>query len=48
VEVDPSTFKHGVVVEDIEHAVRNAMVCDELDDELGCIWARVAARRWSR
>jgi hypothetical protein len=34
VEVDPSALKHGVAVEDIEHAVRNAMVSDELDDDL--------------
>jgi hypothetical protein len=34
VEVHPSALRHGVAVEDIEHAVRNAMVSDELDDDL--------------
>lgn len=34
VEVHPSALKHGVAVEDIEHAVRNAMVIEELDDDL--------------
>jgi hypothetical protein len=34
VDVHPSALKHGVAVEDIEHAVRNAMVSDELDDDL--------------
>lgn len=27
-------LKHGVSVEDIEHAVRNAVVSEELDDDL--------------
>ncbi len=34
VEIHPSPLKHGAPVEDIEHAVRNAMVSDELDDDL--------------
>jgi hypothetical protein len=34
VDVHPSALRHGVAVEDIEHAVRNAMVSDELDDDL--------------
>jgi hypothetical protein len=34
VEVHASALKHGVAVEDIEHAVRNAMVSDDLDDDL--------------
>jgi hypothetical protein len=34
VDVHPSALKHGVAVEDIEHAVRNAMVIEELDDDL--------------
>ena len=33
-DVHPSALDHGVAVEDIEHAVRNAMVSDELDDDL--------------
>ena len=33
-EVGPSAFKHGVVLEDIEHAVRNAMAIDDLDEDL--------------
>ena len=33
-EIHPSALKHGLPVEDIEHAVRNAMVSDELDDSL--------------
>jgi hypothetical protein len=32
VDVHSSAFKHGVAVDDIEHAVRNAMVIDDLDD----------------
>jgi hypothetical protein len=27
-------LKHGVSVEDIEHAVRNAMAIDDLEDDL--------------
>ncbi len=34
VDVLPSANKHGVSVEDIEHAVRNALAIDELDDDL--------------
>jgi hypothetical protein len=34
VEIHSSALKHGVAAEDIEHAVRNAMVIDELDDDL--------------
>ena len=34
VEVHPSALKHGLVIEDIEHAVRNVMVSDDLDDDL--------------
>jgi hypothetical protein len=34
VEVLASALKHGVLVEDIEHAVNNAMVIDDLDDDL--------------
>ena len=33
-EIHPSALGHGVAVEDIEHAVRNAMMSDELDDDL--------------
>lgn len=33
-EIHPSALKHGVLVEDLEHAVRNAMVSDELDEDL--------------
>ncbi len=29
-----SAFKHGVPVEDIEHSVWNAMVIEDLDDNL--------------
>jgi hypothetical protein len=34
VELLPSAFKHGIGREDIEHAVRNALVIDDLDDDL--------------
>jgi hypothetical protein len=34
VDVHPSALKHGVTVEDIQHAVRNAMVIDDLDEDL--------------
>jgi hypothetical protein len=34
VEIHTSALKHGVAADDIEHAVRNAMVIDELDDDL--------------
>ncbi len=33
-EIHPSALKHGVPVEDVEHAVRNAMVTEDLDDDL--------------
>ena len=38
-DVHPSAFKHDVELEDIEHAVRNAMAIDELDDDL-CLYLR--------
>ena len=31
-DIHSSAFKHGITVDDIEHAVRNAMVIDDLDD----------------
>jgi hypothetical protein len=34
VEIHPSALKHGVPDEDIEHAVRNAVVSDDLVDDL--------------
>ena len=34
VDVRLSALKHGVLVEDIEHAVRNALVIEDLDDDL--------------
>jgi len=34
VDVGQSAFKHGIVLEDIEHAVRNAMAIDDLDEDL--------------
>jgi hypothetical protein len=34
VEVHPSALKHGVSIEDVEHAVRNAVVSEELEDDL--------------
>jgi hypothetical protein len=34
VDVHSAALEHGVAVEDIEHAVRNAMAIDELDDDL--------------
>jgi hypothetical protein len=37
VDVHPSAHKHGVAVEDIEHAVRNAMTIEELEDDL-CLY----------
>ena len=36
-DVHSSALKHGVAVEDIEHAVRNAMAIDELEDDL-CLY----------
>ncbi len=32
-ELHPSAFKHGVAPEDIEHALRNAMVIEDQDDD---------------
>jgi hypothetical protein len=37
VDVYPSALKHGVAAEDIEHALRNAIGIDELDDDL-CLY----------
>lgn len=34
VELLPSALKHGIAAEDIEHAVRQAMVIEDLDDDL--------------
>jgi hypothetical protein len=34
VEIHPSARKHGVADEDIEHATRNAMTIDDLEDDL--------------
>lgn len=34
VDVRPSALKHGVLIEDIEHAVRNAVAIEDLDDDL--------------
>ena len=34
VDVSASASKHGVALDDIEHAVRNAMASDDLDDDL--------------
>jgi hypothetical protein len=34
VDLHHSALKHGIEAEDIEHAVRNAMAIDELDDDL--------------
>jgi hypothetical protein len=48
VEIHPSALKHGVPVEDIEHAVHNAMVSDELDDDLRLYPAQVEVWRCSR
>lgn len=33
-DVAPSALKHGIGVEDIEHAVRNAMVIEDLEEDL--------------
>jgi hypothetical protein len=33
VEIHPSARKHGIVDEDIEHAVTHAMTIDEQDDD---------------
>lgn len=34
VNIHPSALKHGVGAEDIEHAVVNAMVVEDLDDDM--------------
>jgi hypothetical protein len=34
VEIHPSARKHGIADEDIEHATRNAMTIDDLEDDL--------------
>jgi hypothetical protein len=34
VDVHPSSLRHGVSFEDIDHAVRNALAIDDLDDDL--------------
>lgn len=33
-ELLPSARKHGIADEDIDHAIRNAMTIDDLDDDL--------------
>ncbi len=33
VDLHPSALKHGVAPEDIEHALRNAMVIEDQDDD---------------
>jgi hypothetical protein len=33
-EIHPSARKHGIADEDIEHATRNAMTIDDLEDDL--------------
>ncbi|MFB3109808.1 MAG: hypothetical protein ACE1Y8_01535 [Acidimicrobiia bacterium] len=33
-DIHTSALKHGVSVEDIEHAVRNAMAIDDLEDDV--------------
>jgi hypothetical protein len=33
VDVHPSAFKHGTAEEDIEHAIRQAMVIEDMDDD---------------
>ena len=34
VDVSPSASKHGVALDDIEHAARNAAASEDLDDDL--------------
>jgi len=34
VDVSPSASRHDVALDDIEHAVRNAVASDDLDDDL--------------
>jgi hypothetical protein len=33
VDVHPSALKHGATEEDIEHAIRQAMVIEDMDDD---------------
>lgn len=33
-DIHSTALKHGIRSEDIDHAVRNAMVTDDLDDDL--------------
>ena len=37
VDLHPSAFKHGAGAEDIEHAVRNAVAIEQLEDDL-CLY----------
>ena len=32
-EVHPSAFKHGTAAEDIEHAIRQAMVIEDMEED---------------
>lgn len=32
-DVRPSAFKHGIAEEDIEHAIRQAVVIEEMEDD---------------
>lgn len=34
VNIHPSALKHGVDAEDIEHAIANAIVIEDLDDDM--------------
>lgn len=34
VDIHPAALKHGIVVDDIGHAVRNAIAIDDLDNDL--------------
>ena len=36
-QIHPSALKHGILADDIQHAVRHAMALDELDDDL-CLY----------
>ncbi len=48
VDLHPSAFTHGVGAEDIEHAVRNAVAIEQLEDDLCLISARAEMVRCSR
>ena len=48
VEIHPSARRHEVSDEDIEHAVDNAMVIEDRDDDTRLYLAPAAARRCSR